>query len=383
MATRSQSETDRAFPLPLVVLGLGLIGVNPEQCLPIVVEQPRLLQDLTESAERASVTRQDNIVIVGIDPERGFGTDHPLFQLDWVAGSPEEAVKQMRQSRACIVPDHFLTETGLQVGDGFDLVPPDRPEKPVRYTIAGAVRLPGWHWQTKLTGFRSRTHRAAALAFANYDLVAEDFDFPVATHVWLNYANSQADPDKIAAAAQTIYDDSSQRNPSQMSGNGEEPTVRIMPVEAIRDKTRTNAAGWIWAISQLPILATAIAAIGVLNVILASVRSRQWELGVLRSIGISQSEIIRAILAEGLLIGIVASLLSLGFGIMAGWCGCGIAQYVSFFGGLHPALQVPWLAIGVGLLFVCGLSVLAALWPALAIGRLRPLMLLERGGIAG
>ena len=145
MAPRSQSETDRAFPLPLVVLGLGLIGVNPEQCLPIVVEQPRLLQDLTESAERASVTRQDNIVIVGIDPERGFGTGHPLFQLDWVAGSPEEAMKQMRQSRACIVPDHFLTETGLQVGDGFDLIPPDRPEKPVRYTIAGAVRLPGWH----------------------------------------------------------------------------------------------------------------------------------------------------------------------------------------------------------------------------------------------
>ncbi len=257
-------------------------GVNPEQCLPIVVEQPRLLQDLTESAERASVTRQDNIVIVGIDPERGFGTDHPLFQLDWVAGSPEEAVKQMRQIRACIVPDHFLTETGLKIGDGFDLVPPERPENPVRYTIAGAVRLPGWHWQTKLTGFRSRTHRAAALAFANYDLVAEDFDFPVATHVWLNYTDSQADPDKIAAAAQTIYDDSPHRSPSQVSGSGKEPTVRIMPVEAIRDMTRTNAARWIWAISQLPILATVIAAIGVLNVILASVRSRQWELGVLR-----------------------------------------------------------------------------------------------------
>jgi len=38
------------------------------------------------SAERASVTHQDNIVIVGIDPQRGFGSDNPLFKIDWVAG---------------------------------------------------------------------------------------------------------------------------------------------------------------------------------------------------------------------------------------------------------------------------------------------------------
>ena len=48
------------------------------------------------------------------------------------------------------------------------------------------------------------------------------------------------------------------------------------------------------------------------------------------------------ILAEGLLIGLVACLLSLSFGVMAGLCGTGISQYVSFFGGLATPLAIPW-----------------------------------------
>ncbi|EAQ81595.1 ABC transporter permease [Blastopirellula marina] len=354
-------------------------GVNPQQCLPIVVEQPRFVEDLTGSAERPSVIRQDNLVIVGIDPDAAFDGSNPLFDLEWVAGTPQEAVRQMRAGRACIVPDHFLAESGLHVGDNFDLAPPEDAGGSVRYVIAGAVRLPGWHWQTKLTGFRSRTHRAAALAFANYDVVAEDFDFSTATHVWLNFASTDVNPDQIAEAAERIL--AVDRPPIAATsevGDG----VKIMPVEKIRQMTRNNAARWIWAVSQLPIAAVAIAGFGVLNVILASVRARQWEMGVLRSIGISRSAILRAIVAEGAMIGIAASLLSVSFGVMAGWCGCGIAQYVSFFGGLHPALNIPWPAVSLGLLYVMALSTLSAVWPALSISRLSPLTLLQRGRAA-
>lgn len=358
-------------------------GIDPEHCLPIVVEQPRLLNDLTGSAERASVTRQDNVVLVGIDPVRAFGGARPLFELEWVGGTREEAIARMASAmaagdRACLVPDHFLTESGLKVGDHFDLVPPENAAAPVRYTIAGAVRLPGWHWQTKLTGFRSRTHRAAALVFADYAAVAADFGLPGATHLWFDYDSPQADPKRISEAAQTIY--AAAIPPPAASDAGQEsPKVRLMAVEDIRRMTRSNAARWIWAISQLPLIAVLIAGLGVLNVILASVRSRRWEMGVLRSIGVTQSAIVRAILAEGILIGVVAGLLSLGFGIMAGWCGCGMAQYISFFGGLHPDLNVPVVAVVTGLLAVVVLAALAALWPAMSIGRLRPLTLLQQG----
>ena len=184
-------------------------GVDANRCLPIVVEQPRLLEDLTGSAERPSVIRQDSVVIVGLDPARAFGGDHPLLKFDWVAGSAEQALDQLKKGHACIVPDHFLRETKLKVGDSFALVPPENHEHPVRYTIAGAVCLPGWHWQTKPTGFRSRTHRAAALVFADYSSVAGDFDLPAASHVWFSYNSTPTDKDQLAVAAQSLYRKSS------------------------------------------------------------------------------------------------------------------------------------------------------------------------------
>lgn len=152
-----------------------------------------------------------------------------------------------------------------------------------------------------------------------------------------------------------------------------------MPVEAIRRFMLNNARRWIWLISLVPLLAMAIAGVGVANVMLASVRARRWEMGVLRAIGFTSGEVARAVLAEGTLIGVVACLFSLAFGILAGWCGCEFSQYVSFFGGLHPPLVIPWPAIGIGLAVTVGVATLAAVVPAVLVGRARPLKLLQEG----
>ena len=47
-------------------------GVAPQRCLPLAVEQPRLARDLTGSDTRNSVTRQDNVILIGIDPGHGM-----------------------------------------------------------------------------------------------------------------------------------------------------------------------------------------------------------------------------------------------------------------------------------------------------------------------
>ncbi|MBN8458071.1 MAG: ABC transporter permease [Verrucomicrobia bacterium] len=353
-------------------------GVDPERCLPVVVEQPRMVGDPTGSAERASVTRQDNVVILGIDPGRAFAGPKPLLKLEWVAGNPADAVPMMEKGHACVVPDHFLRETGLKVGDHLDLIPPEKPVPAVRYVIAGAVRLPGWHWLTKHTGFRPRTHRAAALVFADYPSVAADFGFKTASHVWFGYAAPDADPDRIAVGARDIYSKSLGRDVGISSAPDDGPYVRVMTAEWIRNMTRGAARQWIWMIGWMPLVALAIAMLGVLNVILASVRARRWEMGVLRSVGYTRSALVRAVIAEGLLIGGVACVLSSGFGIIGGWCGCGYAQYVSFFGGLHPSLVIPWGSVSGVLAVALLLSAFAAVWPAIAVGRAKPLSLLQQ-----
>ncbi|MFA4985204.1 MAG: ABC transporter permease [Candidatus Brocadiia bacterium] len=353
-------------------------GVDPNRCVPLVVEQPRLLNDITNSAGRASVTRQDNVVIVGFDSKRAFGGDHPLLDLEWVQGSPDQAMPIIERQRGCVVPDHFLRETGLKIGDSFSLVPPENPGSPVKYVIAGAVKIPGWHWQTKFTGFRPRTHRAAALIFADYSAVTKDFDLRGVSHVWFFYGPNGADPDRLAASAQALF--SSVLHREVAIGRSQAlPYVRVVPVENLRRSLLVNARKWLWIISQLPLIALAVACLGVLNVIIASVRARRWSMGVLRAVGFSRGTLVRAVIAEGLLIGIVTCLLSLGFGILAGWCGCGISQYLSFFGGLHPSLVIPWYPILLSLLGTLILSAFTAVWPALSIGRSEPLTLLQQG----
>ncbi|MGD8450607.1 MAG: ABC transporter permease [Phycisphaerae bacterium] len=354
-------------------------GVDGGRCLPIVAEQPRLLEDLTNSAERASVTRQDNVVIVGLDPERAFGGDTPLLTLDWQKGSAAEAIPLLKTGRGCIVPDHFLREAKLKVGDSFMLVPPENHEHPVQYTIAGAVRLPGWHWQTKPTGFRTRTHRAAALVFADYATVAGDFGFKAASHVWLDLDPAKTDAEKLGAAAQALYGEVVGRDVAIGGALGDAPYVRVMPVEGIRGMVRAHAKRWIWAMSQLPLVTLVVTSIAVLNAILASVRARRWDMGILRALGFTRWTLVRLVIAEGLLVGAVACVLSLGFGIVAGWCGAGMSQYLSFFGGLHPPLVVPWLRVLAGLGGVLALSALAAVWPAVTTGRTHPLTLLQQG----
>jgi len=82
------------------------------------------------------------------------------------------------------------------------------------------------------------------------------------------------------------------------------------------------------------------------------------------------------------LIGLAACILSLAFGVVAGWCGTGLTKHIDFFGGLETPLVVPWSHLTLGFGMAIGLSLLAALWPAISTGRTEPLKLLQAGRAA-
>ena len=138
----------------------------------------------------------------------------------------------------------------------------------------------------------------------------------------------------------------------------------------------------IWASCYLPLITLLVTSLGVVNTVMASVRARRWEFGVLRSQGVTRSGLFRMILAEGLLIGLITCLLSLGFGVFSGWCGTGISPYVSFLGGLAPPLVLPWPQLAFGFSVTLALCLAAALWPAVSTGRAEPLRLLQEGRAA-
>jgi putative ABC transport system permease protein len=148
-------------------------GLVAEKFLPVAVKQVKFADDPTGFKIRPSATRQDTCVMVGIAPEAALGGDNPLFKFKFVEGSRAGAILRLKQpGRSCLVPDHFARESGLGVGGKFRVVPPDDPENPLEYEIAGVVSMPGWHWLTKSV----RRGRAAGLMFSNDETVRRDFN---------------------------------------------------------------------------------------------------------------------------------------------------------------------------------------------------------------
>ncbi len=362
-----------------------------DEMFPIVLEQPRLRNDITGSANRATVTRQDNIVIIGVNLQQALLGHTPLLDFEYINGSKDTVLSALQSGDGCIVPDHFLRETGLNIGDSFELVPPENPKHKAVYKIAASVKMKGWHWLTKSGGLRVRAHRAAALIFAPYKKVAADFNIHKPTQLWLCSSDAKSHTEQAQLIrkhySRTIGHPVFGAKPKAATGefvksaNASEPPAYIHSVtmDDIRDNIRTMAAKWLWAVSVLPLVAMLIGALGVFNVIISSIETRRWELGVMRSMGFTKWTLIKVIVAEGILIGITASALSLCFGILAGHLGASLATYVSFFGGMETTLKLPWFPLCIGITALMGVATITALVPAIKVGFTKPMELLRQG----
>lgn len=371
-------------------------GVIGDRSLPCVSEQTKFATDVTGAKVRATSSRQDNCVMVGVDPDLALGGPRPIFDFVFARGTREEALAKLKQGRYCLVPDHFERESGLTIGDKFGVIPPESPKQVVEYEIAGVVSMTGWHWMSKV-GLRNRGGgRSSGLMIAPFGQVRKDFDIKRINAFWLNF-DGTATEDEVKTSLQKIternFDSSLVRGRGRggfgmgfgMAGpgggrrEGSSTTVNIRTREGVRVAIRERADGIIWLLSRLPLVTLLVTSLGVINTIVSSIRARRWDMGVMRAMGVTRFTLFRMILCEAVLVGVAACLLSFGFGIMAGYCGTGVTRYVNVRGGQITPLVIPWLQIGIGFGLTLGLCLIAAIWPAIRTGRAEPLRLLQAG----
>jgi putative ABC transport system permease protein len=112
---------------------------------------------------------------------------------------------------------------------------------------------------------------------------------------------------------------------------------------------------------------------------MAGVRARRYQLGILRAVGLSQAELVRLVLAEALLLGLVACLMGTSAGLLMT---LNARQLQSWVIGYVPPLRLPWGVLGLGVGAVLLVSITAALWPALSTARTAVLRLLQSGRAA-
>jgi putative ABC transport system permease protein len=112
-----------------------------------------------------------------------------------------------------------------------------------------------------------------------------------------------------------------------------------------------------------------VALLGVISALFISVLQRTREFGLLRAVGASRAQILRSVLAEAALMGLIGAVIGLALGFALEWYVIRILL-LDEAGFLFP-LRIPWLASAV----VAGLSVtlatLVGLWPAWHATRLR------------
>jgi putative ABC transport system permease protein len=134
-------------------------------------------------------------------------------------------------------------------------------------------------------------------------------------------------------------------------------------------------------LSFFSVVALFVGAFLIYNAFSMTVLERTRELGLLRALGMTQAQILGLVLSEALALGLLGSILGVGFGIL-------LAQGLIFMLGAVVAMDISSLAVPLkGLmqsLVVGGLvTVGSALWPALQAARVSPLEALRAQGRAG
>jgi putative ABC transport system permease protein len=112
-----------------------------------------------------------------------------------------------------------------------------------------------------------------------------------------------------------------------------------------------------------------VAALGVVTALLISVLQRQRELGLLRAVGATRAQVLRSVLAEALLMGLVGGLIGVVAGIFLEWYA--VRVLILAESGFLLPFTIPWVQTGVLIAIALLVAALAGLGPAVRAAHLR------------
>jgi putative ABC transport system permease protein len=335
-----------------------LKGIRPGELLPIAIATPEFGGKLESNifALGTAAVVPDATMFFGIDPYLGM----KMMKLDFRQGNPQEAARLLSQGNHIIVTDEYRQLRHLGVGDSVQLL---TDKGPVDFKIAGVVWSPGMDLiDSKFDMGEQFDQRTGASIFGSM-ADAKKYFGAGRNGIRLFAANLDAGADKDAVLAEVQ---------KQLNIEG----MQAGDVRQIKNNMKDTFAELLLLVALVPFGAMLVASLGVTNTIMASIRTRRWQLGVLRSIGLTQSQLLRLIFSEAALVGVVGC----GMGIAAGALLSADAHELSrIVTGFNPNIAVPWGIVLAGTLVVMFIAIIAGAWPAISVARTEPLSLLQGG----
>ena len=255
--------------------------------------------------------------IIGVDPE----TVGELVDVGFVAGGYADLDEQ-----SIAVFDETAEDEGLSVGDPV----------PVRFAETGAkeLRVAAIYTEDDLAGPYLVSQ---ALADAN---LASQFDFQV-------YVNGAPDApvESARGAIQQVVDGY--------------PTAELQDRTEFKDAQAAQIDPILGLIYVLLAFSVIIAMFGIANTLALSIFERTRELGLLRAVGMTRSQLRSTVRWESVIISLLGTVLGLVIGVFFGWS---LVTALSDEG--FNTLAVPWATLIVVTLLAAVFGVIAALRPA-------------------
>ncbi|HEY0009912.1 MAG TPA: ABC transporter permease [Tepidisphaeraceae bacterium] len=295
-------------------------------------------------------------MFVAVDPEKVFR----IMELDFRQGNAAEATELLKRGRHVVVTDEFNKLRNLGLGDKLALKTLGGPE--IEYTIAGVVWSPGLDVMVNSFDMGAQfEQQSSASVFGTHADAKQDFNIENVNLMCANIREFGVPREQIVKQLQEA-----------LGAGG----LTVADTRALKHSIQTMLQRLLHVASLVAWGALAIASLGVVNTIIASIRSRMWQFGVLRSVGLTRFALLRVVLAEALLLGCVGSALGLAAGfIMTLDARTLMATAV----GNYPPLVIPWDVIGLGVGVVIAISLLSSLIPAWRVSMREPLGLLQAG----
>jgi putative ABC transport system permease protein len=254
----------------------------------------------------------------------GTGTGRDLYPL----------LRQPGPARA-LVSENFAALNGVQAGD---VVKIRGPRGPIELRVAGSVV--DYNFPT-------------GTLIVDRELYREHFDDPYVDEFYL-YLRPRADAEAVRAELSRRWE--------------EKYAVKVFTRAELLARYERMIRRFADVAYAQEVVVGLVAALGVLFALLISVMQRRRELGVLRAVGATQAQVLRSVLAEAVLMGLIGTGIGLVLGVPVEW----YCVHVILFeeAGFLLPVRIPWreaALIGTAAMLT---ATLAGLWPALRTSRL-------------
>lgn len=350
------------------------LNIDTKDILPCRNEQPLVNPAQLKSTAFHSL-KNDNVVLMGMETALAFRANNPFFDLEWRSGNKEKGIALLQTERACLIPDSLHNSTGLDVGDTLQLQSLDNKTS-YDYVIAGVVHIPGWHWLTKRSGVRRQGGFTNALVIADAAQVARDYPRDDIPSFWINIPLNKTEAELDVLAQKFALDYSAR--PAHVSPEHYQPYCLITALSTLTEGIQSRADSVIWAMCYLPIIAFVITLLAVGNTLVASTYARAWEFGVMRTLGLTRAQLMNLVLAEGVLIALVACVMSLFMGVSIAWGFVELSNYTLGFGAMKPPFILPWSFLVPACALTIALCIACAFFPAYFLRKREVITLLQQ-----